>query len=361
MRSAPTCRSKRATSARARKDNWRTNNYNEINIIENGFLDEFKLAMANLQANNAAGGTRAGSFAYFGPGTGTAPLPIFLAYFNGINAASRRRQRAVHVEPVPLDDVSPDARAVQSGSVHRGHRARRHHLGVDGAHQRDQRRAAGQLLPRQPRLDRRRRRGREHQQHDVPLDGARVPAPCVAEGCSTPAATCLDMATSRCYLSKRIDPINVRNGGTVGDITHAFKIAAVYSLPFGRGERWGSDVNGLVDRDDRRLAGGRQRARAERPAARPWQRAARRHGPGLPAEHVQAADQRSGAGVHVPAGDHRRIVQGVQRERARRRAATATSARPAAATSRRRTASIASSGFAAKASAVCSRSCSPVR
>ena len=69
------------------KDNWRTNNYNEINIIENGFLDEFKLAMANLQANNAAGGTRAGSFAYYGPGTGTAPLPIFLAYFNGINAA----------------------------------------------------------------------------------------------------------------------------------------------------------------------------------------------------------------------------------------------------------------------------------
>jgi hypothetical protein len=66
------------------KDNWRTNDYNEINIIENGFVDEFKLAMVNLQANNSAGGMRAGSFAYFGPGTGTAPLPIFLAYFNGI-------------------------------------------------------------------------------------------------------------------------------------------------------------------------------------------------------------------------------------------------------------------------------------
>ena len=56
------------------------------------------------------------------------------------------------------------------------------------------------------------------------------------------------MATSRCYLSKRIDPINVRNGGTVGDLTHAFKMAAVYSLPFGRGERWGNSVNGFVDR-----------------------------------------------------------------------------------------------------------------
>lgn len=65
---------------------WNTLNYNAIrgeNLLNNGFLDEFKRAMANLQANNAAGGSRAGSFAYFGSGTGTNPLPIFLAYFNG--------------------------------------------------------------------------------------------------------------------------------------------------------------------------------------------------------------------------------------------------------------------------------------
>jgi hypothetical protein len=64
-------------------DQWSTLNYNELNIESNGFFDEFKLAMANLQANNAAGGNRAGSFAYFGPGTGTAPLPIYLAYIAG--------------------------------------------------------------------------------------------------------------------------------------------------------------------------------------------------------------------------------------------------------------------------------------
>ena len=62
---------------------WSELNYNESNIIENGFFDEFKLAMANLQANNAAGGSRRGSFAYFGAGTGTSPLPIYLAYLNG--------------------------------------------------------------------------------------------------------------------------------------------------------------------------------------------------------------------------------------------------------------------------------------
>ena len=69
---------------------WSTINYNDdnTNIESNGFIDEFRLAMANLQANNAAGGNRTGSFAYFGPGTGTNPLPIYLAYLNRL-AASR--------------------------------------------------------------------------------------------------------------------------------------------------------------------------------------------------------------------------------------------------------------------------------
>ncbi len=65
---------------------WSQLNWNQIrgeNLLPNGFLDEFRLAMTNLAANNAAGGSRTGSFAYFGPGTGTNPLPIYLAYLNG--------------------------------------------------------------------------------------------------------------------------------------------------------------------------------------------------------------------------------------------------------------------------------------
>ena len=54
------------------------------NLVANGFMNEFQLAMRNLQANNASGvASRAGSFAYFGSGTGTSPLPIYLAYMNG--------------------------------------------------------------------------------------------------------------------------------------------------------------------------------------------------------------------------------------------------------------------------------------
>ena len=61
-----------------------TYNVNETNIIENGFLNEFKLAMANLQANTAAG--KGNTFAYTGA-AGTSPLPITLAYFSGLKGA----------------------------------------------------------------------------------------------------------------------------------------------------------------------------------------------------------------------------------------------------------------------------------
>jgi hypothetical protein len=58
---------------------------NELNISENGFMNEFKKAMSNLQANIAAG--KGNTFAYTGA-PGTSPLPIFLAYLNGSTAAN---------------------------------------------------------------------------------------------------------------------------------------------------------------------------------------------------------------------------------------------------------------------------------
>jgi hypothetical protein len=61
------------------------NGGDEINIIENGFLNEFKLAQANLQANIAAG--KGSTFAYTGA-AGTQPLPIFLGYLNGSKLAT---------------------------------------------------------------------------------------------------------------------------------------------------------------------------------------------------------------------------------------------------------------------------------
>ncbi len=66
---------------------WSDYDFNsvEYNVLENGLLNEFKLAQANLWANIAAG--RGNIFRYFGPGTGTSPLPIILAHFSGVPVA----------------------------------------------------------------------------------------------------------------------------------------------------------------------------------------------------------------------------------------------------------------------------------
>jgi hypothetical protein len=59
---------------------FRAVDYNEVNIFENGFLQEFLNAQKNLQIN---GGTS------FGPGAaGTVPLPILSTLFAGLSTAS---------------------------------------------------------------------------------------------------------------------------------------------------------------------------------------------------------------------------------------------------------------------------------
>ncbi|MBI1760192.1 MAG: TonB-dependent receptor [Acidobacteria bacterium] len=91
---------------------WVTYNLNETNIVENGFLDEFKKAQANLQANIANG--RGANFRYFGPGTGTSPLPIYLGYFSGkvdpnvfTNYTSANFAAANFVNPLALTNPLP--------------------------------------------------------------------------------------------------------------------------------------------------------------------------------------------------------------------------------------------------------------
>jgi len=63
-------------------DLWRQVDLNETNLTENGFAQEFRNAQANLLANINAG--RGLNFRYFGPGTGTVPLPILVGYFAGL-------------------------------------------------------------------------------------------------------------------------------------------------------------------------------------------------------------------------------------------------------------------------------------
>jgi hypothetical protein len=65
-------------------DIWEFRNYNEVNVIENNFAKEFRIAQGNLQANIAAG--KGNTFAYTGA-AGTVPLPILAAFLSGVPAA----------------------------------------------------------------------------------------------------------------------------------------------------------------------------------------------------------------------------------------------------------------------------------
>lgn len=65
---------------------WGTENWNERVIFENGFIDEFRKAQANLAANIAAG--KGNTFAYRTDVAGSQPLPIYLAHLNGRSDAT---------------------------------------------------------------------------------------------------------------------------------------------------------------------------------------------------------------------------------------------------------------------------------
>jgi hypothetical protein len=225
-------------------DSWRTDNYNEINIVENGFLDEFKLAMANLQANNAAGGTRAGSFAYFGDGTGTVPLPIMLAYFSGVNRtgagnaaaySSTDFRSSTYVDTLARFNPHPYS-FVQSLR--------------DNATFRDRAIAAG--LPRNFLLVNPDLLGGanivENRGHTMYNSMALEFRRRATSGLSFQSSYVLGHATQANFLSLRIADPMLRNGGEEGDVTHALKLNLVYPLPFGRSQKFGSNVNAVVDR-----------------------------------------------------------------------------------------------------------------
>ena len=65
-------------AANRTKQIWYQQNLNSVNIVENGWIGEFRNAQANLYANKAAG--KGNTFRYDSTVAGTKPLPIILAY-----------------------------------------------------------------------------------------------------------------------------------------------------------------------------------------------------------------------------------------------------------------------------------------
>ncbi len=220
-------------------DQWSALNYNGIrgeSLLNNGFLNEFKLAMANLAANNAAGGARAGSFAYFGPGTN--PLPIYLAYLNGrtdsSNPAAYTGGSTTWTSTTFTGRLSPASPSPISAAVD-----------LDGDLTRRTRALAAGLAA-----------------------NFFVPNPAVGSANVTDSGAFSDYHALQIELRRRLSKglsanVNYQyahergsdfDGFSFGrtmvnqaNVRHAFKTQWDWSLPVGRGQRFGSEMHPILD------------------------------------------------------------------------------------------------------------------
>ncbi len=218
---------------------------NEVNTIENGFSAEFRLAQANLLANNASGiASRRGSFAYFGPGSGTSPLPIFLAYLNrstNVNnpaayAGGNWRATAITNTLVPVAPNVTGAAGVLSGNA--GLRANALAAGLPpnffvinpnvpaGAFIIDNS-ASSTYDALQVELRRRMSAG-------LLLQANYTFAHSMSDAFASSSIAQSNYTSIRNpRLNYGVSPFNIR---------HSFKGDFIYELPFGRGQRWAGGI-----------------------------------------------------------------------------------------------------------------------
>jgi hypothetical protein len=232
------------------RDNWSNLNYNEFNIVDNGFLQEFRKAQANLQANLAAG--RGATFAYTGA-AGTVPLPTFLAYYNGTSAASAGDPAAYSggnwtnatflgflaaKNPNPLGFASTNAtNGLQGNATFRNNAIR-----------------AG--LPANFFLANPENLGNNNNGAIIVSNLTKTRYNALQLELRRRYAQGLQFQLSYAYgheydsqfVTFRRDQYFRRPDGNSGDIPQAFKSNVVYDLPFGRGRHWGNTVNGALDR-----------------------------------------------------------------------------------------------------------------
>ena len=219
---------------------WTNYNYNELNIVENGFLSEFRLAQQNLMANIA--NNRGATFRYFGEGTGTSPLPTFLAYFSG-------RTDATNASAYTSSNFSSNTflndLAIRNPDPH----GMADNLDADAARRQNALNAglAANFLVANPNY----------------LGGAEV----VSNGGYTKYnALQLELRKrlthglqfnasyvfGKAYISERFGfrqpRVKVLDTGTEGGVTHAFKGTWTYELPFGQGRRFGAGAGPVLDR-----------------------------------------------------------------------------------------------------------------
>jgi hypothetical protein len=223
-------------------DQWEDYDFNEINIVENGFLDEFRRAQQNLQANIAAG--RGPTFRYFGEGTGTVPLPIFLAYFSG-QPASAAGNTALYTSTLfsnstfvnPLAHFNPQP--FVAANALDAELARRSNALSAGL--------PANFLVVNPHLlggAEITGNGGGTSYHSLQLELRKR----LSHNLQFGTNYVLGRSLLQNFFSHRRPWEYTHDTGGEGGVTHAFKANWVYDLPFGRGQRFASGANAVLDR-----------------------------------------------------------------------------------------------------------------
>lgn len=223
---------------------WQTYNYNETNIVENGFLQEFRQAQANLKANIAAG--RGNTFAYTGA-AGTAPLPTLLAFLNGsADAGSTSAYSGSNWTSTTflafLAERNPNPYGMVSNANDTGL--------LDSSTRRDAAARAGlpanffvanpDYLGGAEVIG----NGGYTKYHSLQTEFRKR----LSQGLQLNASYTFGRAYGSERYSLRTPRKSVLQSGTLGGVTHAFKGNWTYELPFGQGRRFASSAGPVVDR-----------------------------------------------------------------------------------------------------------------
>jgi hypothetical protein len=223
------------------QDAWTTENWNaEETIFENRFIDEFKLAQQNLLANVAAG--RGGTFRYFGPGTGTVPLPTFVAYFSGVpgsQAGDATRYTSTNFSNATwtghLGQYEPNP--VQAANDLHGNTTFRGNAITAGL--------PANFFAMNPNVTNanitRSLAGTRY--HAMQLDFRRR----FSQGFLMNANYTFSRTFGSSLQSLRFDRIYLQNQGQDNDVPHSFKTQWTWQLPVGRDRHFGKSMNSVLN------------------------------------------------------------------------------------------------------------------
>jgi hypothetical protein len=224
------------------RDLWTNYDLNELNIHENGFLTEFLAAQQNLQANIEAG--RGSNFRYFGPGTGTSPLPIFLAYFSGLPSAmasdptrygSSLFANTTYTNPMARFNPNPFTAANALDST-AGQRANALAAGLPANFLLTNPEVLGGAIISG--------HGGYTRYHSMQLEVRRR----MANGFQFQANYTYGDVVSSSRFSFRVPRQLRQDTGSEGGVTHALKANWLFELPFGQGRRFASNAGPVLDR-----------------------------------------------------------------------------------------------------------------